>query len=129
MCNYSNEPFELKANYCLARAEPVEYVPKPGEKLQDEWRVSRNDVSMLSVSAGTSESTDSPSVAGRGPDATPSATTVSTSLTAAGADTPVVDMTAVTETALPTDKPKADEPYSHIQCLIDGLPDLSLIHI
>jgi len=23
ICNYSDEPFELKANYCLARAEPV----------------------------------------------------------------------------------------------------------
>ena len=123
VCNYSNEPFELKANYCLARAEPVEYVPKPGEGLQDEWRVSRNDVSMLSVSAGTPGSTDSPPATGRSPTATPNATTVSTGLTAAGADVPAVDATAATGTALPPDKPKAEGPYSHIQCLIDGLPD------
>jgi len=35
VCNYSNEPFELKANYCLARAEPVECIPRPGEKSQN----------------------------------------------------------------------------------------------
>jgi len=33
VCNYSNEPFELRANYCLARAEPVEYIPKTGESV------------------------------------------------------------------------------------------------
>ena len=46
-----------------------------------------------------------------------------TSSTAAGADISVANTTAVTETASPTDKPKVDEPYSHIQCFIDGLPD------
>jgi len=123
VCNYSNEPFELKANYCLARAEPVEYVPKPGEEPQEEWRVGRNDVSMLSVSAGTPASTDLPSTTGRGPDSTPSTPTVTMSPTAVGADITVVNTTAATETASPTDTPEAGEPCSHIQCLIDGLPD------
>jgi len=123
VCNYSDEPFELRANYCLARAEPVEYVPKPGEKSPEEWRVDRGDISMLSVSTGTSVSTDSPSVTRRDPATTSSATPVGASTTAVGADTPVVDVTAATETVPPTDKPTTDNPCSHIQCLIDGLPD------
>jgi len=32
VCNYSDEPYELKADYYVARAEPVEYIPGPGEK-------------------------------------------------------------------------------------------------
>ena len=86
VCNYSNEPFELKANYHLARAEPVEYVPKPGEELKDEWRVSRSDISMLTVSTGTPVSTDWPLAVEQDPGSTPSATTVSPGSTAAGAD-------------------------------------------
>ena len=33
VCNYSDDPYELKADCYLARAEPVEYVPGPVEKL------------------------------------------------------------------------------------------------
>jgi len=123
VCNYSNEPFELKANYCLARAEPVECIPRPREESQDEWRVSRNDISMLSVSTGTSVLTDSPTTTGRNPDSTPCATTVSTSMTAVGANVPAADATVATEMPPPTDKPTTEDPCSHIQCLIDGLPD------
>ena len=123
VCNYSNEPFELKANCCLARAEPVEYVPGPGEKSWDEWRFARPDINVLSVSTGTSETTDSPSEAGRDPVSTQHATTVSVSPTAAGAEVPAVDATATTETAPPVDNPMTEDPCSHIQCLIDGLPD------
>jgi len=48
---------------------------------------------------------------------------VSASTTAASADASVIDATAAAETLLPTDKPTADDPYSHIQSLLDGLPD------
>jgi len=59
----------------------------------------------------------------RDPVATPSATTVGASTTAAGADVPVVDAATSTETSPPTDEPTTDDSCSHIQCLIDGLPD------
>ena len=36
VCNYSDEPYELKADYYLTRIEPVECIPGPGEKLSDE---------------------------------------------------------------------------------------------
>ena len=49
--------------------------------------------------------------------------TASASTTAVGANTPATDATVATETPPPTDKPVAEDPYSHIQCLIDGLPD------
>jgi len=78
---------------------------------------------MLSVSTGTSESTDSPSTTGRDPAATPSATTVSPSTTAAGADVSTADATVATEVSPPMDSPTVEDPCSHIQCLIDGLPD------
>jgi len=32
VCNYSDQPFELKAEYCLARAEPAEYIQRSGEE-------------------------------------------------------------------------------------------------
>jgi len=115
VCNYSNEPFELKANYCLARAEPVECIPRPEEKSRDEWHVNKTDIRMLSVSTGTSVSTDSPPVMGRDPVSTPSATTVSMSTTGAGADVPVADATAATETPPSADSPTTEDPCSHIQ--------------
>jgi len=103
VCNYSNEPFELRANYCLARAEPVEYISRSGEKPRSEWCIDKGDVNILSVSTGTVETTDSPPTAGRDPVATSSATTVGASTTAAGADIPVVDATTATEVPPPTD--------------------------
>jgi len=36
VCNYSDEPYELKADYYLARAEPVEFIPGPGEEWSNE---------------------------------------------------------------------------------------------
>ena len=49
VCNYSDKPFELKADYCLARAEPAEYIPRSGEGSSDELSVD-TFVNMLSVS-------------------------------------------------------------------------------
>ena len=123
VCNYSNEPFELRANYCLARAEPVEYIPRSEEKPRGEWCVDKGDVNMLSVSTGTVGTTDSPPTAGRNPVATLSATTAGASTTAAGADMPVIDATTATDVSPPTDSPTTDDSSSHIRCLIDGLPD------
>jgi len=85
VCNYSDKPFELKVHYCLARAEPVECIPKPGEKSLDEWHFDRGDISMLSVSTGTAKSTDSPPAKGQDPAMTLSTVTVGTNATAAGA--------------------------------------------
>ena len=48
------------------------------------------------------------------------------STTAADAETvmaPVADATAAMETPPSTDNPIVDDPYNHIQCLLDGLPD------
>jgi len=123
MCNYSNEPFELRANYCLARAEPVEYIPRSGEKPRGEWCIDKGDVNVLSVSTGAVETTDSPPTAGRDPVEISSTTTVGASTTAAGADMPVVDATTATDVPPPMDQPTTDDSSSHIQCLIDGLPD------
>jgi len=52
VCNYSNKPYELKADYYLARAEPVECIPGPGEKLSDELRTG-SGINMLSMSMST----------------------------------------------------------------------------
>jgi len=52
--------------------------------------------------------------------------TVSVSMTASSArtaTTPVTDATLVMEMAPSVDNPTADDPYSHIQCLLNGLPD------
>jgi len=122
ICNYLDEPFELKTGSFLTRAEPVEYLPGPGEKWSDNLDT-KGGVNVLSVSTGTTASMDLPPATRQNPITTSSATTVSASTTAAGADIPVVDTTVVAETSSPTGKPTADDPCSHIQCLIDGLPD------
>jgi len=72
------------------------------------------------MSTGTSEKTDSQPKVEQSPVETRHATAEGVSITAAGTDAitaPVADATAA------TDKPAADDPHSHIQCLIDGLPD------
>jgi len=97
ICNYSDEPFELKTGYCLARAEPVEFIPGPGEKWSDHLNT-KDGVNVLSVSTGATMSTDLPSATRQDPATTSSATTLSASTTAAGADTPVADATAAAET-------------------------------
>ena len=44
-------------------------------------------------------------------------------MAAACASAPAADATAAADTSPPTAKPAADDPHSHIQCLVDGLPD------
>ena len=78
---------------------------------------------MLSVSTGTVETTDSPPTVGRDLVATSNTTTVGASTTAASADIPVADATTATEVLPPASRPTTDDSNSHIQCLIDGLPD------
>jgi len=78
---------------------------------------------MLSMSTGASERTDLRPVEEQDPVSTNSATTVGANTTAAGADASAADATAVTDTSPSSDKPTADDLQSHIQCLIDGLPD------
>jgi len=76
----------------------------------------------MSALSGVSPSPDLLSTTGRDPTTTLCATTVSASTTAActgSAVTPEPDATLVAETAPST----ADDLYSHIQCLLDGLPD------
>jgi len=125
VCNYSDKPYELKADCYLARAEPVEYVPGPGEKLSD-------CVSSVPVSSGTAKSPDLLPTTERDPTTALRATTITASTTAAGAEvatvpdtttTSVTDATSAMETAPSTDSPAADDLYSHIQCLLNGLPD------
>jgi len=87
VCNYSDEPYELRKDSFLTRAEPVECLPGPGEELY----VSRKG-NMLSVSTGVSGQTDLLPTAGRDPVAIPSATTASASTMAVGADTPVAEV-------------------------------------
>jgi len=103
----------LKAEYCLARAEPAEYILRSGEESSDKLSID-TFVNMLSVSAGSTGQTDLSPTAGRDPVATSSETTVSASTMAAGADTPAMDATAATEMPPLTDKPVAEDPYSHI---------------
>jgi len=121
LCNYSDKPFELKADYCLACAEPVEFIPKRDEESSGKLCVD-TFIKMLSVSAGASGRTDLPPTAERDPVTTPAITTADVSMTVANAETvpaPVADATAATETPPSTDNPAADDPYSHIQCLLD----------
>ena len=82
--------------------------------------------------SGTAELLDLLPTAKRGPSTALHATTVTASAMAAGAEaatvpetatTTVSDATSVTETATSTYSPTANDPYSHIQCLLDGLPD------
>ena len=84
VCNYSDEPYELKADYYLARAEPVEYIPGRGEKQSD-------GIKMLSMSTGVAVSTDLLQTAERDPVTNLRGTTVGVSTTAADADAPVAD--------------------------------------
>ena len=126
VCNYSDEPYELKVNSFLAHAEPVECLPGPGEKLPNKL-CTRNGINVLSMSTGAKVSTDLLPIAGRDLFTTTlRTTTVSASTTAADAGTvtaPVADVTAAMETPLSTDNLAEDVLYSHIQCLLDGLPD------
>jgi len=125
VCNYSDEPYKLLADSFLARAEPVECLPGPGEKLPNELCISsRTDT--LSMSTGAKVSTDLLPTVERNPVATLRATTLGASTTAVDAETAAAsatDATVATGTAPPTDNPVADDPHSHIQCLLDGLPD------
>jgi len=123
VCNYSDTPYELKADYCLAHTEPVEYIPGPGEKPSDELCTS-SGINMLSLSTGATMSTDLLPTMERDPVTTLCATTVgvSTAPPTQTAIAPVTGATAVSEPPPSTDNPAADDPYSHIQCLLDGLP-------
>jgi len=116
--DYSDEPYEVKANCHLVRAEPVECVPGPSEKLPSYVCNDGNDI--VSVLPGASSSPDLSPTVGQDPMTTFRATAVSASMTANGAGTatpPVTDVTPVAETA-----PTANDQHSHIQCLLDGLP-------
>jgi len=100
VCNYSDEPYELKADYNLARVEPVECIPGPGEKLSEELCTS-SGISMLSMSTGATASMDLLPMAERDPVMTLRATTVGVSMMAADAKTAVAsatDATVATET-------------------------------
>jgi len=127
VCNYSDEPYELKADYYLAHAEPVECLPGPGEKLPDEpCTTSGINMLSMSMSTGATASMDLLPMAERDLVATLCTTTVCASTTAADAETATAsaaDATMATETPPSADNPIADDPYSHIQCLLDGLPD------
>ena len=57
VCNYSDEPYELKRDSFLARAEPVECLPGPGEELPQESHINRRN-NMLSMATGASEKTE-----------------------------------------------------------------------
>jgi len=127
VCNYSDEPYELKADYYLARAEPMECIPGPREKFCEEPCTS-SGINMLSMfmSTGAIVSTDLLPMAQRDPVTTLCTTTIGASMTAADAESATAsatDAAVATETAPSTDNPTADDPYSHIQCLLDGLPD------
>jgi len=125
VCNYSDEPYKLKADYYLARAEPMEYIPGPGEKQSDNLCTS-GGISVLSVLTGATVSTDLLPTAGQDLVTTPRATTVGVSTTAVGAETataPKTDATTATKMPLSPNNPTADDPHNHIQCLLDGLPD------
>jgi len=122
VCNYSDEPYELKKDSFLAHAEPVECLPGSREELPKELCIGRRN-NMLSVSTGASEKTDLRPATEQNPVDAQRTTTVSEGTTAAGADAPAADATAAAETLPSTDKPTADDPRGHIQCLVDGLPD------
>jgi len=117
----------LDARVCNYSDEPVEYIPGPGEK-QSDGLCANGGINMLSMSVltGADVSTDLLPTAERDPITTLCPTTVGVSTMAAGtetATTPASDATVATETPPSMDNLTADDPYSHIQCLLDGLPD------
>jgi len=80
----------------------------------------------MSMETGATVSTDLLPTAERDPVTMLRVTTVNVSTMADSAEpatTPATDATSVAETAPSTDGPALDDPYSHIQCLLDGLPD------
>ena len=85
VCNYSGEPYELKADYYLAHAEPVECIRGPREKLSDELCTS-SDINMLSVSTGAITSMDLLPTVERDPVMILHATTIGVSTMAADAN-------------------------------------------
>ena len=85
VCNYSDEPHELKADYYLARAEPVEYIPGPREKQSDELNT-KSSINMLSMSKGDAVSMDLLPTVERDPVTILHATTIGVSTMAADAN-------------------------------------------
>jgi len=79
-CNYLNEPYELKADCYLARAEPVECIPGPDEKPSDELCSSK--MLSMSMSTGATVPTDLLPMAERDPATSLRATTIIASTTA-----------------------------------------------
>ena len=98
VCNYSDELYELVADSYLARAEPVEPVPETGGQLS-RTELARND-SNMSVLPDQS-SLLHPTAALR---------------------TSIVNASQMAGDAGP-DSPMMEKPNSHVQCLINGLPD------
>ena len=65
VCNYSDEPFELKADCYLACTEPMECVPGPDGKLSGNVCNDSNGMLSMSVLPGTTAPSDLSPTAGR----------------------------------------------------------------
>jgi len=108
MCNYSNKPYELKADSFLAKAEPVEHVPETGGEQLDSNLASSDNVD-VSVLPDVSTSPNLQPTLEQDPTTVFHTSTISA---AQAADTAGTDSSLATES-----------PHSHIQYLIDGLPN------
>jgi len=114
ICKYSDEPYALEAGSYLARAEPVDCLPGPGEEITNGIGNYNCHVSPVSVVTGATAAADQSLTAERDPAIAFSEATGNTTVTAAGA------AETVTQSA---ESSVADDPYEHVKCLIDGLPD------
>jgi len=114
ICNYSDEPYALEAGSYLARAEPVDCLPGSGEEITGRIGDYNCRVSPVSVVTGATAAVDQSLTAERDPAIAFSEAIRNTQVTAAGA------AETVTQSA---ESSIADDPYEHVKCLIDGLPD------
>jgi len=128
ICNYSDEPYSLEAGSCLTRAEPVECLPGPGEEISN--RACNGNcnyrIQPMSVLSGDSAPPGLSPITGRDLAAALNVATGNANVTATGAETattPVTKPTTAMGSTPSTDNPMPDDPYGHIKCLLDGLPD------
>jgi len=92
------------------------------EELPKESCLNRRN-NMLSMATGASEKMELRPMMEQDPVDIPRVAAEKGNMAADRAGAPAADATAAADIPPPTAEPTADDPHSHIQCLVDGLPD------
>jgi len=112
VCNYSNEPIEFKANTFLGLAEPAKHVPGTGQKTVEPSLKSCSDSTNVTVQTGKRSEHRRPR---KRPRSKPEAMLYSCAS--------IVSVTPSAQVTEPVASAPDGNPYVHVQCLIDDLPD------